>query len=147
MTAGAPRRLTGRLHVDLPPGEAFRLFTARGEELWAEGWQPRIAGDAPDDAMPGVVWETGHGDATTTWLVLAADPGRSVSYARVTPGDRAGTVTVSLEAAGGGSDVEVTYLLTALTDEADQALDDFAHGYPEFLSEWQTAIATHLPQS
>ena len=40
MTAGEPRRLTGRLHVALPPERAFRLFTARGEEDWVEGWRP-----------------------------------------------------------------------------------------------------------
>jgi hypothetical protein len=31
------QRLAGRIQVDLPPGEAFRLFTPRGEEGWAVG--------------------------------------------------------------------------------------------------------------
>jgi hypothetical protein len=146
VTAGAPRRLTGRLRVDLPPEQAFRLFTARGEELWAEGWQPRFAGEVADDAVPGVVWETGEGDATTIWLVLDADPGRGITYARVTPGDRAGTVTVGLREAGTGSDVEVSYVLTPLTGAADRALDGFARGYEEYLAGWQRAIETHLAQ-
>jgi hypothetical protein len=144
VTAGEPRRLTGRLHVALPPDQAFRLFTARGEEGWSEGWRPRFPGPVEDDAAPGVVWETGDGAATTTWLVLDSEPGRRVRYARVTPGDRAGTVAVGLTEAAGGSDVEVTYVLTALTDEADRALGDFAAGYAGFLAGWQEAVARHL---
>jgi hypothetical protein len=135
--------------VALPPAEAFRLFTARGEESWAEGWRPRFPGPVADDAAPGVVWQTGDGAATTTWLVLDSEPGRHVRYARVTPGDRAGTVAVTLTeaepgTAGGGSDVEVSYLLTALSDAAGDALDDFAAGYDAYLAGWQAAIARHL---
>jgi hypothetical protein len=145
MTTGRPWRLSGDLHVGLPPAEAFPLFTARGEERWVEGWAPRFPGPVEDDTAPGVVWETRQGDEHTIWLVLDSDRGRRVSYARVTPHDRAGTVTVELaEAADGGSDVTVTYVLTALTDEADASLSTFAAGYTEFLTGWATAIDTHL---
>jgi hypothetical protein len=145
MTTGRPRELTGRLHVALPPAEAFTLFTARGEQRWVEGWEPRFPGPVADDTAPGVVWETGHGGEHTIWLVLDSEPGRRVSYARVTPHDRAGTVTVVLdEAADGGSDVTVSYRLTAFTDAADEALAGFAAGYDEFLCGWATAIARHL---
>lgn len=141
MTVGRPWRLTGGLRVALPPGQAFVLFTARGEQRWVVGWEPRFPGPVADDTEPGVVWETGD----TIWVVLHRDPGRRISYARVTPGDRAGTVTVSLaEAPDGGSDVTVTYVLTALTDAADAALAEFAAGYDEFLASWSAAIATHL---
>jgi hypothetical protein len=145
MTTGRPWRLTGALHVPLPPAEAFRLFTASGEQRWVEGWEPRFPGPVDDDTAPGTVWETGHAGEHTIWLVLDSDPGRRVSYARVTPHDRAGTVTVELaEAADGGSDVTVTYVLTALTDAADEALATFAAGYAEFLTGWATAIEAHL---
>jgi hypothetical protein len=107
--SGGQVRLTGRLRVALPPREAFRLFTPRGERDWAEGWEPRFPVPAPDDTVPGTVFETGAHGATTTWLVLAREPGRHISYARVTPGDRAGTVAVTLDEAGGQSSVEVTY--------------------------------------
>nr|BFE77861.1 hypothetical protein GCM10020093_004620 [Planobispora longispora] len=112
-------RLTGALTVPLPPDEAFRLFTARGEELWVDGWQPRFPVPVEDDTEPGTVFETGaHGEATV-WVVLARERGRSISYARVTPGSRAGTVSVTLEPAGRpareygeASEVTVTYDLT-----------------------------------
>ncbi|MFD0683785.1 SRPBCC family protein [Actinomadura fibrosa] len=135
----ARRRLTGRLRVALPPEEAFGLFTPRGEERWVPGWRPRFP--AGDDGGPGTVFETVHDGETTTWVVLVHEPGRRLSYARVTPGHRAGTVTVVLTGDGdGGSDVEVSYDLTALTADAERALDGFAAGYPAFLRSWEGAI-------
>jgi len=139
--SGGQVRLTGRLRVALPPREAFRLFTPRGERDWAEGWEPRFPVPAPDDTVPGTVFETRAHGATTTWLVLAREPGRHISYARVTPGDRAGTVAVTLDEAGGQSSVEVAYALTALRPAAAAGLDDFARGYPAYLRSWQDAIA------
>ena len=137
-------RLTGRIQVGLPPGEAFRLFTPRGEQEWVHGWQPRFPAPAPDDTEPGTVFETHAQGQHTIWLVTSREPGKRISYARVTPGDRAGTVTVTIGPSGGGSEVEVTYELTALTPAAAQELAEFAGGYPAYLRSWQEAIEASL---
>jgi hypothetical protein len=143
----SPRRLTGRIRVSLPPAEAFRLFTPRGEQDWVHGWHPRFPSPAPDDTEPGTVFETsGHGQPTV-WVVTDRQPGRRISYTRVTPGDRAGTVTVELSAAdqhGEASDVEVTYQLTALSEAAQPGLREFADRYPAYLQSWQDAISAWL---
>ncbi|MGH8827124.1 MAG: hypothetical protein ACRDVZ_05855, partial [Jiangellaceae bacterium] len=83
-----------------------------------------------------------------TWVVLERQPGRSVSYARVTPGSRAGTVTVTLDQAPDihNSIVTVTYDLTALTDTAKAGVDEFADDYPAFLRSWQDAIEAWLSE-
>ncbi len=141
---GARQRLTGRLRVALPPREAFRLFTPCGEEDWAAGWQPRFPAPAADDSAPGTVFETSAHSRETVWLVLERRCGERISYARVTPGGMAGTVTVALSPAGGGSDVEVTYELTTLTGTPAAELARFAHGYPAYLRSWQAAIAALL---
>ncbi|MFI0486386.1 hypothetical protein [Actinomadura sp. 9N215] len=135
------RRLSGRVRVPLPPDEAFTLFTPRGEERWVRGWRPRFPADTADDTEPGTVFETVHDGATTTWVVLARTPGRHISYARVTPGQRAGTVTVDIDEDGTAT---VTYDLTALTEAAARNLEEFAAAYPDFLHSWEEAIATHL---
>ena len=138
-------RLTGHIHVDLPPSEAFRLFTPRGEEDWAHGWHPRFPAPAPDDTEPGTVFETDAHGQHTIWLVTARQVGRYISYARVTPGMQAGTVAITVDASGAGhSAVEVTYELTALTRDADHKLRDFADGYPAYLGSWQDAIGAWL---
>jgi hypothetical protein len=143
---GAQRRLTGRIQVALPPAEAFRLFTPRGEQDWARGWQPRFPAAADDDTEPGTVFETSAHGHDTVWLVIDRQPGKRISYARVTPGDQAGTVSVTISAAGRHSDVEVIYQLTALTDAASLKLREFADGYPAYLQSWQEAIAAWIDQ-
>jgi hypothetical protein len=59
----------------------------------------------------------------------------------VTPAECAGTVAVTVEDAGGHSEVEVTYTLTALRPAAVADLHHFAEGYPAYLRSWQEAIA------
>jgi Polyketide cyclase / dehydrase and lipid transport len=141
---GAQRRLTGRIQVALPPGEAFHLFTPRGEQDWVHGWHPRFPAPAADDTVPGTVFETRAHGQHTTWLVTDCQPGKRIAYARVTPGDQAGTVTVTISAIGQHSEVEVTYQLTPLSGPADHKLRDFADGYPAYLQSWQDAIAARL---
>lgn len=134
-------RLTGEFDVALPPTRAFPLFTPRGERAWADGWDPHFPDDPSDDTDPGAVFETaGHGHHAV-WIVLDRRAPSSITYARVVPGDRAGTVTVSLAESDGGSRVQVTYDLTALRPEAEPALAKFAADYPAYLTSWETAIA------
>ena len=134
-------RLTGSLRVAAPPAEAFVLFTARGEQDWVPGWRPRFPAPAPDDTAPGTVFETVAHGRTTTWVVTERERGRLIRYARVVPGVTAGTVTVELAGVDGGSEVTVTYELTALTGAAEAELREFAAGYPDFLRSWEAAIA------
>jgi hypothetical protein len=138
------RRLTGRVAVAAPAEEAFGLFTARGERDWAPGWDPWFPAGVADDTVPGTVFTTEAHGATTVWTVTACEPGRSISYARVTPGDRAGTVAVVVTGGGDRSEAEVTYALTALTGAAEADLDAFARDYPAYLRSWEEAIANHL---
>jgi hypothetical protein len=142
--SGGRERLTGRITVALPAGEAYRLFTPLGERDWAHGWDPRFPVPAPDDAEPGTVFETRAHDQPTIWVVTGREPGRRICYARVTPGDLAGTVTVTISPAGGGSEVEVTYELTPLTATARARLRDFAEGYAAYLRSWQEAIGRRI---
>ena len=141
---GTQRTLTGRIQVALPPAEAFRLFTPRGEQDWAHGWHPRFPAPAADDTEPGTVFETSAHGQHTVWLVTERRPSQRISYARVTPGDQAGTVTVTISAAGHHSDVDVTYRMTALTGPAVHKLGEFADAYPAHLQSWQDAITACL---
>jgi hypothetical protein len=138
------QRLTGSIQVDLPPDEAFRLFTPRGEQDWVHGWQPRFPSPVADDTEPGTVFETDAHGQHTIWLVTGSQPGQGISYARVTPGDQAGTVTITIRSTGGHSEVQVTYQLTALTGTAGRQLCEFADRYPAYLQSWQEAISAWL---
>jgi hypothetical protein len=134
-------RLTGRITIALPPNEAYQLFTPVGEQAWAHGWHPRFPVPSPDDAEPGTVFETRAHDQHTIWVVTGRQPGQRISYARVTPGDQAGTVTVAISPSGRHSQAEVTYQMTPLTSAASAKLREFATRYPAYLESWQDAIA------
>ncbi len=147
-TVGTPqpgRRVRCSGTVRLPPGIAapLALFTPEGERAWATGWDPSYPARPDDDSAPGTVFQTGHGPHTGTWVVTSRDPGRSIRYARVIPDQDAGTVTVTLDQAGpaGGTQVTVSYDLTALSGPGAAHLARFAAGYPQFLAGWEQAIA------
>ena len=53
-------------------------------------------------------------------------------------------MTVTINAAGRHSEVEVTYHLTALTGPASVKLGEFADGYPAYLRSWEDDIAAWL---
>lgn len=144
---GTRRRLTGHIQVALPAGEAFGLFTPRGEQDWAPEWAPRFPAPAADDTEPGTVFETDAHGQHTIWLVLDRQRGKRISYARVTPGDHAGTVTIVVNPAGRRSEVEVTYDLTALTGATVHKLSEFADAYLAYLRSWQDAIEARLHAS
>lgn len=136
---------TGQLTVALPPDEAFRLFTPLGEREWVDHWDPHFPDPVDDDSAPGAVFRTaGHDGGTTTWVVVDREPGRRLRYARIATEKTAGTVEVVLREAGGGSEVTVTYQLTALNETAAAELAGFEAHYPEFIRSWEEAIAAAI---
>jgi hypothetical protein len=140
-SAAPPSRfnLTGTVH--LPPGtqQPWTLFTPRGEQRWAASWEPHFPAPAEDDSEPGTVFRTSHGGRDVTWVVGDRVTGRSIRYARVTEGQDAGSVTVTLD--HGGRAAVVSYDLTALSPAGARHLAEFARGYPGYLRHWEQAIA------
>ena len=133
---------TGSFELDVAPDDAFPLFTAPGEELWAPGWEPFILnGDGYEE---GTVWVTrGHGH-TAYWYVANYDTNkRHARYVRVTPGANTGTVEVQVASNGSdGSTVNVTYALTGLSDAGNKNIEEMLgeSAYSEMMEHWRGAI-------
>ena len=108
-------KLTGTIHVPLPPDRALELFTPEGEREWVPGWDPHHHSPT--------VFATDHGGSDTLWVITDQEP-RRMRYARVTPGVHAGTVEVRCrpEADDSRTRADVTYDLTELSPKA---LDHF----------------------
>ena len=133
---------TGTLRVDAVPDHAFQLFTAPGERLWIEVWDPIILSGG-DGRPRGSVWVTGDGPHQTIWLVVDYDPeSLHARYARITPASRAGSVEVFARSDGnGGTEVDVTYELTALSEDGNQDLAEFdADYFAHMMIEWERMI-------
>jgi hypothetical protein len=71
-----------------------------------------------------------------TWVTVIRDDDH-VRYARVSPNGTAGIVDVRCVASLDATRVEVEYDLTATTDSAVPALEEFAATYDEMLAEWR----------
>jgi hypothetical protein len=134
------------IRVALPPLAAMGLFTTEGERSWAgmDGWDPHY----PDPSRivgVGAVFTTRHRERTTTWVMVDHWPHR-VRYARVTPDCLAGTVEVrALAGSGAGTTLQVTYDLTALTDDGVDELARFAAGYDTEIATWPIASPKAWP--
>ena len=147
LAAGAAADMTsvthgGTVRVDAAPGDAFPLFTGPGEALWVPGWEPVFVSKG-DGLERGSVWLTGNGEDHTIWLVVDYDPEKlHARYARITPASRAGTVEVRARPDGsGGTYVDVTYHLTALSEHGNEILADFDAAYfAEMIVEWERLI-------
>jgi hypothetical protein len=141
---GSRFRDTVTITVPLPAHEAMQIFTARGEREWADGWEPHFPTGEPAEEGEGTIFMTTSHDRPTYWVV-AARTGRSVRYARVTPGLHAGTVEVRERLSDARrTEVDITYDLSALTTEGAIALDRLAAHYEEEIGGWQHAIETAL---
>jgi hypothetical protein len=134
----------GTFHLDLPPETAFKLFTAAGERLWVPGWSPTILGPLPQ--APGLVFTTGEGAEHTIWAVIDSDRESGlVRYSRVTPGSRAGIVTVTVTKTAVGAQIDVAYDLTALRPEGETALQAYAPDpFAQMMQDWHRLI-TNMP--
>ena len=141
-------RLTGTIRVPLQPRDAYALFTPTGERTWVPGWDPAFSSRVSDDTEPGTVFETNHAGRRSTWTVVRREPGTAVAYVTVTPGDRAGLVTVVCRPTDDGETMAtVSYDLTALAPEANERLARFAASYPHFLEQWRHDIELALAGS
>jgi hypothetical protein len=144
--------LTGTVGVALPPERAFQFFTASGEQAWAQGWDPKFPRPVADETEPGTVFETGHGGRWSIWTVVRCNVGELIQYAVVTPGERGGLVSVVFRRSRNGTEVTVSYDLTALDPAANDELERFADNYPSFFGHWEQSIAAaigggHLPST
>ncbi len=139
-------RRTGILQLAAGPERTFDLFTARGEGLWMPAWQPWFVHPAePSDAV-GTVFTTEHGGEHTVWTVAECDRERFViRYVRMTPGSRLAWVIVEGKAAGRGTEVRVTYDITALTEGGNAAVAHFtAEHFAGEMATWERMINGYL---
>lgn len=133
---------TGTLRVDAPPEHAFQLFTAPGEKLWIDDWDPEVLSGG-DGRARGAVFVTNVAGNKAYWVVVDYDADAlHARYARIAPDTHAGTVEVLARSGGAGAtEVVVTYELTALTDEGNGQLKEFdSDEFVRMLVDWERMI-------
>lgn len=140
---------THTIQVAAPIAKCHMFFTPAGEELWVDGWRPTYLSPDSGHTEQGMIFTTGTGRDHTIWCLTDFDQSRHYSrYSRVTPESRAGTVEIRCtEIDHTHTGVEVTYVLTALSDEGNVALSTFeGDSYRQMIEGWKHAIDLQLDQ-
>ena len=137
--------LSGRLHVAAPLDRAVVFFTPEGERQYVAGWDPEYLHPADGALVEGLTFRTTHNAERTLWLISRCDiaTGR-IEYIRVVPESRIGVVAVALSPSGSGTEVSVTYRMTALSAAGEAALRTFAAGFDAMIASWERSIAAVL---
>jgi hypothetical protein len=131
----------GSFTLPSPPDRTLGWFTPEGERRWVPGWEPETLHTPGTDLdVEGAVFRTAATGEETLWIVLRLDRAAGIAeYARVTPGNRLGTVHVRCTPnAEGGTEVDVIYRLTALSKAGEAVLGALTEtAYAEMLADWQ----------
>ena len=149
--------MNGPLHVErthtfelpLPGHRALDLFTPVGEKAWVPGWEPVFLYPADGALREHAAFTTTSVSepVPTIWIVTRFEPDLlTVSYSRVTPGSRAGEVTVVVAPQSPSScKVTVSYFFTALSQAGNDYLASFTDEYfKAYISSWRDLIHAHL---
>ena len=145
--AAPPASQTRTFHLAAPPAKLMPLFTAAGERAWAKGWNPQMLSG---DVERGSAFRTSAHGHDSTWIVVDYRPalGRA-SYARIVHDLNIGLVDVTCATARGGSDVTVTYTLTALSSDGAAGVAKMLEPayFDAMIEEWRVSIDAALAEN
>lgn len=134
----------GAITVPCGGAEALELFTPEGERDWVDDWSPDYLFRAGGGDEIDTVFRTAHGGEETEWIVLDHDrEALTLAYARLTPGSRVGTVTVSIEPIDDTSCwAEICYEMTATSEAGNATLRRFDRkAFAAMLADWEARLA------
>jgi len=139
--------LGGGFTLPAPPDATFELFSPLGEKRWVPGWDPELIHPHGATWERGLIFRTREERGDAIWVVTALDRDRhDVEYHRVEAGRYVARVQVRCSpAAGGQTDVRVTYTFVGLSDTGNQDIEAMSpQAYEEKMIRWQSWITAHL---
>jgi hypothetical protein len=136
-----------RFEVHAPMARVAPMFGPAAEREWAgEHWKPEFLYPRPDADVQGAVWTVSHGDVKAVWVNTIFDlaAGR-MQYVCFFPDAMVFTVDVRVTALYAATTaVEVTYVRTALTAEANEHVRELGKKDAASGPEWKEAIEGYL---
>lgn len=126
--------------------EAFALFGALREQVWAPEWTPRFIWPAPAEDCPGMVFQIERDGQHATWVNTVFDPAAGrVQYVYVLPDVVATVISIEMrDQCEDSTAVEVRYERTALSARSDAAVLAMGRQDAEAGPEWASQINGYL---
>ncbi len=135
--------------LPIPLGRAAPLFGPDGERCWAgPHWSPEFVHPQPGADIPGAVFTVQHDARKAVWVNTVFDKAAGqMQYVCFLPDTLVFTVDVRLtEVSPSVTGIEVTYVRTALSEDANAEVRAMAATDRESGPHWQHAIESCLSQ-
>lgn len=136
-----------QFRISAPLARAAQLFGPEGERCWAGAhWNPEFVYPQPAKDVEGAVFTLAYGTKTSVWVntIFDVSAGR-MQYVSFFPETLVSVVDVRLTAMTAmTTGVEVTYTLTALSDEVNDEVRAFAASHRDSGPRWERAIQACL---
>ena len=133
--------------IQARPEEVFALLCPVREAEWVKGWDPIVVYSRSGLAEPECVFLTGDGEPDSVWVITRRDWEKyELEIIKVTPWTTVATITIALtQNEEEGTDAEVTYTYTALSEEGKDFVNNYTEGYfNEFMQYWEAALNAYL---
>lgn len=128
------------------PERVFPLLCPVREADWVPGWQYRLVYSQSGVAELGCVFTTPNEDGSeATWMCVAYEPPRKISYVWMWPAMVATRLDLELEPAGEKTRVHVRYAYTALSERGAREVERYDRAWFETkMKGWEAAINHYL---
>jgi hypothetical protein len=130
-----------------PLEEVAPLFGADKERAWSPNWDPKFIHPLPATDQQGMVFTVAHDHLKSVWVNTEFDQknGR-IQYVYVIPDALVTVIKLQLTPEGNQTHVEVEYLRTALSAEADAHVQHMAKQDRTSGAEWEKAVNGYLEE-
>ncbi len=129
------------------PAKVFALLCPVREAEWVKGWDPLVVYTRSGLAETECVFLTGDDDPDAVWVITRYDREQyALEIIKVTPWATVAKINISLtKNAEEGTDAEVTYSYTALSDAGKEFVDSYTEEYfTAFMRHWEAALNDYL---
>jgi hypothetical protein len=129
--------------IQARPEKVFALLCPVREAEWVQGWDPIVVYSRSGLAEPECVFLTGEGEPDSVWVVTRRDWEKyDFEIIKVTPWTTVAKINISLRPNDEeGTDAEVTYSYTALSEEGREFVNSYTEDYyREFMEYWEAAL-------
>ncbi|HQN19824.1 MAG TPA: hypothetical protein PKV86_11820, partial [Syntrophobacteraceae bacterium] len=113
------------------PEEVFPLLCPVREAEWVDGWDPLVVYSRSGLAEPDCVFVTGNKEPDSAWIVTKRDTESfDLEIIKVTPWTTIARINISLRPnEQSGTDAEVTYSYTALSEAGEAFVNNYTEEY------------------
>jgi len=139
---------TYRQTINTEPPKVHALICPVKEAEWLDGWDYELIFSTSGFAEEGCVFiSKNEGEQDTIWMITKRDDEHFVTeFARITPESKAALLSVRISDAGNNtSQVDITYIFTALSEAGNKFIENFTkENFEKDMAFWEATMNHYL---